>query len=490
MPWAMGAKELAVLEAVYQELTPADPVAAHARLFDNWPDLPEGEPGDYEGASERIAEARRKAVRAAHESGGVSAILDIAEAAEEPHEVGVAVALGIGPELALDLAMNHFGANVPKLRSMAYGGLRALFVQSGWKTLDEAITTAKSSGSIPQVLADIYLVAPAVRETWNRLDDESQEVRTAYWKSIRWANTSEWDAEDLDFAVQRLLSVRRSVDAVNWLTFQPIPHELVIQLLEAVQLDVAASPDQASRVGAHRIADLFEKLDQSDDVPDDIIASLEIPYLEILDHNRPQLALHRLVVKEPSIFADVITWAFKRADGEAEESVDDQILERRAPVTFNVLWKLRLLPGLMEDGSVDVEALSTWVNEARRMCRERDSEEMGDQKVGQVLANAPVGEDGVWPCEPVRDLLDGLASCHIGTGFTMGKNNLRGVTRRGVFDGGAQERSLADKYRQDAHEIGARWSFTAQLLRQLATNYEVKARLEDQRADWSDQFES
>ena len=487
--WAMGAKELAAL-AVYQELTPADPVAAHARLFDNWPDLPEGEPGDYEGASERIAEARRKAVCAAHESGGVSAILDIAEAAEEPHEVGVAVALGIGPELALDLAMNHFGANVPRLRSMAYGGLRALFVQSGWKTLDEAITTAKASGSMPQVLADIYLVAPAVRETWNRLDNESQEVRTAYWKSIRWANTSEWDAEDLDFSVQRLLSVRRSVDAVNWLTFQPIPHELVIQLLEAVPLDVAASPDQASRVDAHRVADLFKKLDQSDDVPDDIIASLEIPYLEILDHHRPQLALHRLVVKEPSIFADIITWAFKRADGEAEESVDDQILERRAPVTFNVLWKLRLLPGLMEDGSVDVEALSTWVNEARRMCRERDREEMGDQKVGQVLANAPVGEDGIWPCEPVRDLLDDLASCHIGIGFTIGRLNLRGVTSRGVFDGGGQERSLADKYRQDAHKIGAKRPFTAQLLRQLATDYEVKARREDQRADWSDQFES
>ena len=486
----MGAKDLAALEAVYQELTPADPVAAHARLFDSWPDLPEGKPREHNEATERIAEARRTAVRAAYLSGGVFAILNFAEAAEEPHEVGVAVALGIDSGLALDLAMKHLGSTAPKLRSMAYGGLRALFFQSGWKTLEEAITIAKASGSAPQVLADIYLVAPAVRETWNRLDDESQEVRTAYWKSIWWGNTSEWDAEDLALVVQQLISVRRSATAMEWLAFEPMSHELVIQILEAVPADVVASADQRPYIDAYRVADLFKKLDQSGDVPDDMIARLEIPYLEILDHDRPQLALHRLVVKEPSIFADVITWAFKRADGEAEESVDDQILERRAPVTFNVLWKLRLLPGLMEDGSVDVEALSTWVSEARRMCRERDREEIGDLKVGQVLANAPVGEDGVWPCEPVRDLLDGLASCHIGIGFTMGKNNLRGVTRRGVFDGGAQERSLADKYRQDAHKIGAKRPFTAQLLRQLATDYEVKARREDQRADWSDQFES
>ena len=488
--WAMDARDLAALEAVYQELTPADPVAAHARLFDNWPDLPEGKPRDHNEATERIAEARRTAVHAAYESGGVSAILNIAEAAEEPHEVGVAVALGIDSGLALDLAMKHLESTAPKLRNMAYGGLRALFFQSGWKTLEEAITTAKTSGSTPQVLADIYLVAPAVRETWNRLEDESQEVRTAYWKSIWWPNTSEWDAEDLDFAVQRLLSVRRSVDAVEWLAFQPISHELVIQILEAVPADVVASADQGPYVDAYRVADLFKKLDQSGDVPDDMIARLEIPYLEVLDHDRPQLALHRLVVREPSLFADVITWACKRADGEAEESVDDQVPERRAPVAFSVLWKLRLLPGLMEDGSVDVETLSTWVNEARRMCRERDREDIGDQQIGQMLANAPVGEDGIWPCEPVRDLLDDLASPHIGIGFTMGKNNLRGMTTRGVFDGGAQEKSLSDNYRQDAAKIGARWPFTARLLRQLATSYEVEARREDQQADWSDQFES
>ena len=488
--WAMCAKDLEELEAVYQELTPTDPVAAHAQLFDSWPDLPEGKPQEYKEATERIAEARRKAVRAAYESGRVSAILKIAEAAEEPYEVGVAVALGIDPELALDLAMKHLGSTDPKLRSMAYGGLRALFLQSGWKTLDEAITTAKASGSTPQVLAFIYLVAPAVRETWNRLDDESQEVRTAYWKSIGWPNASEWDAEDLDFVVQQLLTVRRSADALGWLAFEPMPNELVIQILEAIPADVAASADIGPHVDAYHVADLFKKLDQSDDVPDDMIATLEILYLEILDHNRPQLALHRLVVTEPSLFADVITWAFKRADGEAEKSVDGQVLERRASIAFNVLWKLPLLPGLMDDGSVDVESLSTWVNESRRMCRERDRENIGDQQIGQMLANAPLGEDGVWPCKPVRDLLDDLASRHIGIGFTTGKMNLRGVTSRGVFDGGGQERSLVDKYRQDAAKIGARWPFTAQLLRQLATNYEVEARREDQQADWSDQFES
>ena len=73
--WALDAKDLAALEAVYVQLTPVDPVVAHVRLFDSWPDLPEGKPHDHNEATERIAEARREAARAAYESGGVCAIL-------------------------------------------------------------------------------------------------------------------------------------------------------------------------------------------------------------------------------------------------------------------------------------------------------------------------------------------------------------------------------------------------------------------------------
>ena len=47
----MGATDLAALEAIYEHLTPADPGAAHVRLFDNWPDLPEGKPKDYSAAT-------------------------------------------------------------------------------------------------------------------------------------------------------------------------------------------------------------------------------------------------------------------------------------------------------------------------------------------------------------------------------------------------------------------------------------------------------
>ena len=170
------------------------------------------------------------------------------------------------------------------------------------------------------------------------------------------------------------------------------------------------------------------------------------------------------------------------------EGIDRQTRENRVSFSFDILSSLRGLPGQMDDGTVDAETLTAWISEARRLCAERDRKDLGDQQIGKVLATAPVGTDGAWPCEPVRDLLDSMPLPeHVGKGFVVGKANLRGVTSMSLYEGGAQERELAKKYHQYADECAARWPFTAKLLRQLAQQYEAYAQWEDIDAEWTDE---
>ena len=296
--------------------------------------------------------------------------------------------------------MGASGSPTPKLRDLAHGAFVESFRQSGLRILEKAIDRIKAEDSAPQALADVYLVAPALWETWQKLDSESQEVQTAYWKSMWPPTILGLESEDFAFAVQQLLSVRRSVDVVRWLALRPMPGQLVAQILEAVPGDLAASADQKPHVDAFRVAHLFNRLDESDDVPDEVVARLEIPYVGMLEHERPHLVLHREVARQPSLFTDLIAWAFKRSDGQAEEVVDDQTLEYRATLAYGLVWRLQTVPGLMEDGSVDAEALSTWVSEGRRLCKERARGDVGDQQIGQILANAPIGKDlAVRPCK-------------------------------------------------------------------------------------------
>ena len=237
------------------------------------------------------------------------------------------------------------------------------------------------------------------------------------------------------------------------------------------------------------LAELFKKLDKSEHVTDDTIARLEIPLMDIVKQYRPELALHREIVRTPSHFADLITLAFKPSDALDEDVVDEK-LEGRAMAAYGVLLGLRGLPGRLEDGGVDAEDLVAWVREARRLCWERGCKDIGDEQIGQLLANAPTGEDGAWPCEPVRDLLEDLASDDIGNGFAVGKHNLRGVTSRGIAEGGAQERSLEERVRNDALRLAPKWPFTARWLRAIADGYKSGARRHDNVAEWNDQFES
>ena len=101
------------------------------------------------------------------------------------------------------------------------------------KSWEEAIVRAKANCTSPESLAYIYMAAPTNRETWNRLNDENEQVRTFYWKSVGWLTTGEWNADDYQHAVQQLISVRRSIDIAALLGFRPLSHEIIIQFLEA-----------------------------------------------------------------------------------------------------------------------------------------------------------------------------------------------------------------------------------------------------------------
>ena len=289
-----------------------------------------------------------------------------------------------------------------------------------------------------------------------------------------------------------LMEARRTLDLVRFLSVVEVSNELVEQVLEQTPVDYAneIAAGRQRRIDAYAIGRLFEKLDQSDNFSNERIAQLEVPYIHMIDEWQRQPALHSEILMHPSVFADFISWVFKRSDGQVDENVDEETRRNRADAAFTVLWGLRGLPGQGADGVVHADALCAWVSEARRLCHERDRGDIGEEQIGQILANAPTGTDGAWPCEPVRDLLDAVRSQHIGQGFTTGKFNLRGVTSRGMFDGGEQERSLADSYRANAANIASAWPHTAQLLRRLADSYESSGRQFDRESDWRDQFGS
>ena len=493
--WAMPADEVSILADAYDQLTPLDSVLANVWLFDNRPELPNPLPAlstPWEDQDNQIYEAQRDAIHAVYAQGGVGSITRLAEETAMPLMVGHTVSSALEPDSAISLALPHIGAEAPKLRNFAHGVMAALSFRSGWEPLEPVLDQLKEEGAEPSRVAALYLSGQANMETWQRLASEDAAVQEMYWNDVPAFQISRERTDDLAFAVRRLMEAQRSLDLVGFLSVVDVSNELVEQVLEQTPVDYAneIAAGRQRRIDAYGIGRLFEKLDQSDSVSNERIAQLEVPYIHLMDEWQRQPALHREVLRQPSLFADFISWVFKRSDGSMDSDVDEETRRNRAEAAFTVVWSLRGLPGQEDDGVIDADALGAWVNEARRLCHERDRGDIGEEQIGQILANAPIGADGVWPCEPVRDLLDRIGSPHIGQGFTTGGFNLRGVTSRGMFDGGKQERSLADGYRADAARIASSWPFTARLLRELANSYESSGRQFDRESDWRDLFQS
>lgn len=87
----------------------------------------------------------------------------------------------------------------------------------------------------------------------------------------------------------------------------------------------------------------------------------------------------------------------------------------------------------MPDGSLDADECIRFIEEFRELCRQRDHSTLGDQTLGQILAYAPVGDDGVWPGPPARDALNRPELEQMRVGFRTGAFNKRGMTSR-AFD--------------------------------------------------------
>ena len=100
-----------------------------------------------------------------------------------------------------------------------------------------------------------------------------------------------------------------------------------------------------------------------------------------------------------------------------------------------------------------------------------------------MLARYPKDSDGTWPHPAVCEAIEKYHCRELAAAFLVGVQNKRGMTTRGVFEGGGQERTLADRYLNWSQIHLTRWPRTAAILRKLASEYHHDAQSEDERAE-------
>jgi hypothetical protein len=105
---------------------------------------------------------------------------------------------------------------------------------------------------------------------------------------------------------------------------------------------------------------------------------------------------------------------------------------------YKLLKAIRRIPGHDVFGELQAELLATWIATVRQASDDLSRADIADACIGSMLAKAPVGNDGIWPCEAVRQVMENMQSDTMMEGARTGIYNSRGVHWRG--EGGDQER--------------------------------------------------
>lgn len=471
---------LSRMQALADRLEPTANVERFGYLFDWHPDLPDIDLNDHDAYDKKLLELRTQAVNDTLESAAVEGLRDLAERSPAPSELGWVVGAVAAEELTPEL-LTWLDSERRSVREVAATWALRRLQEGGVPWLCE--TLARPEMTVAERRRILALNAPPTREVWDaiRIDPKLSD---AYW-----ADVGPWRVrpEDVERGARELLAHDRAWVAVDLLASEAhrkegAPRSLTRALVEDVLSAArAADPGDARHPSiGYEIALLLDYLEAEGCAPE-TLAGYEFLYFHLLDDHRKPRALFAKLSSDSSLFVDLVSRVYR-----GRNEPRRQLADREEALAHHAWWVLnhwRDLPGRRENGTVDGQHLAQWVRDARLAFAESDRADIGDEQIGQVLAASPPGADGIWPAEPVRDIIETIGSTSIETGIYTGVVNDRGVTSRGLFDGGQQERNLAVRYRDLGKQTTGAWPRTSRILRGLAESFERDAQREDAEAE-------
>lgn len=484
--WALPADVVGRLCEIASALESDSDPQRFAYLFDWHPDIPGVDRKDFNSYQAELGTLRTSALLSILKSdAGIGGVEALARRSAVPGQLGWV--LGGISEVGLRDVLPWLSSSESALEEAGSMWVRRRIQLGGASWFIEALSEHELEGAAREI---VIRNAPSTEDVLQALRDSSVAAdETTYWEK---ASFDVVPSSFLGQVVVRLLDHGRIWTAIAVLAdaiertdletdcdFASVARPLIVTALNGA-LNQPSAEEGPSSMTTYCIGSLLDFLAMDDDF-EMKVASYEFTFFRILEHHREPTTLNRVLATRPDQFVELVTHAYRgRQDRGRELSDADQSMATQA---WWVLHQWKGFPGRRDDGSLDGAVMASWVRAARLALADVDRSDVGDEMVGQALSHSPVGADGAWPAEPVRDILEAIGSRDLENGFLIGRMNARGATWRGLYDGGTQERELAENYRDWSATTRAKWPRTARILRDIAESYERDARREDTKAE-------
>lgn len=472
---------------VYDSLEPTDVVIRHEWLFKyEWVEESdiemESEEPDYTTYSIRIEALRLEAIETIMHDRGLDGVLELASRGETAYLIGKLLFKTVGDHRkSLGLCKDILARGMlddSRVHQLIISGLMLGLLHEQQANLIYELIDPKEN----KMNVLLLLLAPSCKEIWDIVEKLGFEAKESYWKETTppiFYRDEKYD--HIQYALDHLVSANRPRAA-----FISIKYRLDIvppKLLYRIVAKIATNSDEVMRgdlVERHHLEIAFNVLTASNEIPIDQMAGLEFQFIEILAIDRvgiPNLEKH--IEVHPELFVQALVMTYKRSDG-GEDPEELRALNQRAKGGYRLLESLSAIPGHDSKGELNPDLIEAWVQKVRDLAGELARRDVCDNCLGTLFSKAPLGKDGIWPCEPVREVIERIWTEKFARSISIGLYNSRGVYSSSK--GGDAERKLAEKYVKWATELEFSYPYVAEIHKQMAKYYQLDAVWEDEEA--------
>ena len=478
-------KYLAPLEDAYARLEPKSTQEKIRWLFENgWPDPPVNTEKRM-GKRDVVEELRRDAVQELYSKCSWSEFVEYFRSVSESFSIGNC--LSKNTESLADFLnwtfddQSHFTESGCD-RAFFGGYVWGMKAESRLSFIISILENKLAQHWNVKKVVSVLTIGQANKQVWDYVDTLSEEIEIAYWEACQ-ISYHDWDTKpEFDFVVNKLLENKRPHSAVNVCSLNLTNTEthFLIGIIEGILRNEEAN---TPRVDHYHIAEILDTLEERENIDSAKLMQYQFALFNVYGYSNEMRAktLMMKVMTDPNVFLELMKMAFKGKS--IDELPADKILAANAEKAYRILHGCSHPPGAAIDGLPNEGSFIEFIDKARELCKVNERLGVCDSVIGEILARCGDGEDGVWPIEPARTVLDRIDSKEMRNGFYIGALNKRGVTSRIPGAGGQQERELAERYRGHSRKLIISHPLVAQTIEEIASNYDRHGHREDVEAN-------
>jgi V8-like Glu-specific endopeptidase len=184
-----------------------------------------------------------------------------------------------------------------------------------------------------------------------------------------------------------------------------------------------------------------------------------------------------ILKKDPTFYAQIINLIYLH-EGEERTSIATE-QNHLSQNLFDFYYKALFCPCDI-NGDINLEELKEWVNKFKDKLEEQKQSNLLGAVLGKLFAYSPIGKDGYYPHESVREIIEELADEALRNSYEIAEQNKRGGY---TPDAGKTEKEMALRYKENADGVRILYSETAKIYDNLYKTYYRESKDERRRAE-------